>query len=232
MEINCLIVDDDSMARLALERLCQKQELLHVVGTCASAAEALEKLAEETPVDLLFLDIEMPEISGIELLDRLPVSPMVIFTTSKADYAFDAFEYGALDYLKKPITQPRFEQAIQKLLKNQEENQAYRRLANELYIRQDGRLLRIACDDILYFENVGDYVRIRTESGKSHIIHGTLKGIDEKLADPRFLKIHRTFIINLQKIKDIEENTVVIEKTVIPISRAHKPILMARLNVL
>ncbi len=232
MELNCLLVDDDSMALLSIERLCQKNENLRIVGTCTNAQEAIDFFAGDVRVDLLFLDVEMPEISGIELLERLPVTPMVIFTTSNSNYAFDAFEYGAVDFLKKPITQPRFEQAIQKITSSLEASVSYRAAANEVYIREDGKLVKISCDDILFFENVGDYIRIKTESGKSHIIHGTLKSVDEKLNDPRFLKIHRTFIINLQKIKDIEENTVVVEKTVIPISRAHKPILMSCLKIL
>ena len=233
MKINCLIVDDDSMARLALQRLCSKVEFLNVAGICESAEEALEVMnQEESQVDLLFLDMEMPGLSGTELLDRLPVLPLVIFTTSKADYAFDAFEYGAIDFLKKPISQPRFEQAIQKILKMQNDSQAYQALANEIFIRENGKYLRLASDQILFFENVGDYVRISTSAGGNHIIHGTLKGIGEKLNDPRFLKVHRSYIVNLQKIVDIEENTLVIGKTVIPISRAGKPVLMSRLKIL
>jgi DNA-binding LytR/AlgR family response regulator len=232
MTLNCLIVDDDHMARSALERLCSKQEQINLLGTCSSAEEALQFLAEDNPVDLLFLDVEMPGLSGIEMLNRLTVMPLVVFITSKPDYAYDAFEYNAIDFLKKPVSQPRFEQALSKILKTKEENQAYQASASEIYIREEGKLIRLSCDHILFFENVGDYVRIRTANGGSHVIHGTLKGIDDRLKDPRFLKVHRSFIVNLQKIVDIEENTLVIEKSVIPISRAHKPILMSRLKIL
>ena len=103
--------------------------------------------------------------------------------------------------------------------------------AKDIFIREDRKYVRLDFDDILFFENVGDYVRVKTAT-TSHIIHGTLRGIAERLEDPRFLKVHRSYIVNLQKIKDIEENTLVIEKTVIPISRAHKPILMSKLNLL
>ncbi len=231
--MKCLIVDDDSMARTALQRLCGKQEQLEVVATCESAEEALEFFKNpDNEVDLIFLDVEMPGISGRELLDRLPVIPMVIFTTSKADYAYDAFEYGAVDFLKKPISQPRFEQAVQKVLNLQAGNQLFQANTMNIYVRSEGKFIRLNCEDILFFENVGDYIRIKTASGGNHIIHGTLRGVDERLKDPRFLKVHRSYIINLDKIVDIEENTLVIEKSVIPISRAHKPLLMNRLRIL
>ena len=231
--IKCLIIDDDSMARMAMKRLCEKNEHLELAGECESAEAALEFLSDETTTtDVLFLDVEMPGISGIELLDKLPVVPMVIFTTSKADYAFDAFEYGAVDFLKKPITKPRFEQSVMKLLSIQKANQEFQQNSESLYVRSEGKFVRLTCDDILYFENVGDYIRIKTASGNSHIIHGTLKGVAERLQDPRFLKVHRTYIVNLDKIVDIEDNTLVIERNVIPISRAHKQILMNRLRIL
>lgn len=231
--INCLVIDDDSMARIAMKRLCEKNEHLVLAGECESAEAALNFLSnEQADVDLLFLDVEMPGISGIELLEKLPVIPMVIFTTSKADYAFDAFEYGAVDFLKKPITQPRFEQAVMKVLSIQQDNEEFQENSENLYVRSEGKYVRLTCDDILYFENVGDYIRIKTEKGDSHIIHGTLKGIAERLKDPRFLKVHRTYIVNLDKIVDIEENTLVIDRNVIPISRAHKQILMNRLRIL
>jgi DNA-binding LytR/AlgR family response regulator len=231
--MKCLIVDDDSMARTALQRLCGKQEQLEIVATCESAEAALEFFQnEENEADLIFLDMEMPGLSGKELLDRLPVVPLVIFTTSKADYAFDAFEYGAIDFLKKPISQPRFEQAVQKVLGIQDGNHAFQANSKNIYVRTEGKFVRLNCEDILFFENVGDYIRIRTSSGGNHIIHGTLRSVDDRLNDPRFLKVHRSFIINLDKIVDIEENTLVIEKSVIPISRAHKPILMNRLRIL
>ena len=231
--LKCLIIDDDAMARTALKHLCGKQDVLEITGVFESAEETLAFLSEaNNEVDLLFLDIEMPGISGIELLDRLPVLPMVIFTTSKADYAFDAYEYGAIDFLKKPITQPRFEQAIQKVSQIQQANQQFQAHSENLFVRTEGKYVRLSCEEILYFENVGDYVRIKTTSGASHIIHGTLKGIDDRLNDPRFLKVHRSFIINLDKIVDIEENTLVIDKKVIPISRAHKPVLINRLRIL
>jgi len=224
------------MARKSLERLCTKHEALELAGVFENAATALAFLEQEQDtIDLIFLDVEMPEMTGMEFLDQAPVLPMVIFTTSNPEHAFNAFEYRAVDFLKKPISLPRFEQAVAKALetvaKSNDIAAAAVANANEIYVREDGRYIRVACDDILYFENVGDYVRVKTAAAQ-HIIYGSLKSIDEKLNDPRFLKVHRSFIVNLSKIKDIEENTLVIEKTVIPISRAHKAELMSRLKVL
>jgi len=236
--LRCIIVDDDMMARKSLERLCAKHERLEMKGSFEKASDAiefLEKEEQDTAIDLIFLDVEMPEMTGIEFLDRIPVMPMVIFTTSNSDYAFEAFEYKAVYFLKKPISLLRFEQSVLKAIEACQTNQANTAealaKANEIFVREDGRYIRVSCDDILFFENVGDYVRIKTISGQ-HIIHGTLKAIDEKLNDPRFLKVHRSFIVHLSKIKDIEENTLVIDKTVIPISRANKSELMNRLKIL
>jgi len=230
MNLTCIIVDDDLMCRKSLERLVKKSGQLEILHIFENAEEALPVL-QKTPVDLLFLDIEMPGLTGLELLAQLPVLPQVIFTTSKTEYAHEAFEYQAVDYLKKPIIFPRFQVAVQKAIDQAEKNNNFGQTKAEIYIREDRKFIRLDFDDILFFENAGDYVRIKTETG-SHIIHGTLSGIAGKLEDPRFLKVHRSFIVNLQKIKDIEDGSLVIEKTVIPISRAHKPILMSRLNFL
>jgi DNA-binding LytR/AlgR family response regulator len=230
MVLKCIVVDDDLMARKSIERLCEKNEHLQLLNSFEKGNDALGFMEKEA-VDLLFLDIEMPELSGIELLNRLPILPMIIFTTSKTEYAFDAFEFQAIDYIKKPVTAQRFEQAVSKAYEMAKKRQSYQTQTNDLYVREDGRFIRVSCDEVLFFENVGDYVRIKTIKGQ-YIIHGTLKSIDEKLSDARFLKIHRSFIVNLDKIKDIEENSLVIDKTVIPISRANKGELMGRLKVL
>lgn len=230
MGLKCIVVDDDLMARKSIDRLCEKNDHLRLIGSFENGNDALAFMEKEA-VDLLFLDIEMPELSGIELLNRLPILPMIIFTTSKTEYAFDAFEFQAIDYIKKPVTAQRFEQAVTKAYETAKKRQSYQTQTNDLYVREDGRFIRVSCDEVLFFENVGDYVRVKTTKGQ-YIIHGTLKSIDEKLNDARFLKIHRSFIVNLDKIKDIEENSLVIDKIIIPISRANKGELMGRLKVL
>jgi DNA-binding LytR/AlgR family response regulator len=230
MKINCLIVDDEPLARQALERLCSKRPELHINQVCTNARDALTYLEGQT-VDLLFLDVEMPELSGLQLLDLLPSTPLVILTTSKTDYAFDAFQYQVSDYLKKPISMPRFNQAVDKIMDTLKLAPALPKEAHEIYVRTDGRFVRLAFEDILYMENTGDYVKIRMKN-HTHIVHTTMKNLEEKLDPRQFLRVHRTFIVNLAQIIDIEENTLVIADKVIPISRANKAELMNRLNIL
>ncbi len=228
MKMKCLIVDDDPLACKSLLRFCRQVPELEVVHVATDGSEALQWLEKED-IDLLFLDVEMPGLSGIELLEALPALPLVIFTTAKKDYAYEAFEYKAVDYLKKPIAWPRFIEAVSKA--RMQLQRAVPRSAEEVYIKEDGRFLRLNYDDILYFENVGDYVRIKTTKG-SHIIYSTLKNIYKKLDQTKFYRVHRTYIVNMNKIEDIEDNSLVIGGKVIPISRANKPTLMARIHLL
>ncbi|HEV7351134.1 LytTR family DNA-binding domain-containing protein [Telluribacter sp.] len=230
MKINCLIVDDESMARQSLERLCTKRPELTVMHVCTNGNEALQ-IVESRTVDLMFLDVEMPGLTGLELLDLLPYSMPVVLTTSKTEYAFAAFQYQVIDYLKKPITLPRFNQAVDKVVDTIKAAPATPPPTNDIYVRTDGRFVRLAFDDILYVENTGDYVKIRMNS-HTHVVHTTMKNLEEKLDPRRFLRVHRTFIVNLSRIIDIEENTLVIADKVIPISRANKAELMNRINIL
>ena len=230
MTLRTMIVDDDPIARAAVQNLCKKTALVEVVSVCETAKEAI-KTVNKDHIDLILLDIEMPGMSGIEFLQEVSYLPQIIFITSNLNYAYEAVEHQVTDFLGKPNTPKRYLAAIEKASIIQEEIEAYKKRSNDLYIRVEGRFVRLSINDILYFENIGDYVRIKTGE-ESYVIHSTLKNIDHKLKDPRFLRVHRSFIINLDKIKDIEENTLVIDKNVIPISRANKPILMSRLNFL
>jgi len=231
-KLKCLIVEDELMARKSLTKLCEKIDKLDLLNSFESAEDALESINQED-VDLIFLDIEMPGMSGLDLLTKLTVIPQVIFTTGNKEYAYEAYEYDVTDFLKKPITLPRFQKAVEKAVQRQTQliEVASASAKNEIYIKTDGRLVRVPYQDILYFENVGDYVKVLTTNG-NHIIHGSLKSIDNRINHPRFLKVHRSYIVNLDKIKDIEDNTLVIGKSVIPISRAHKPILLKTINLL
>jgi DNA-binding LytR/AlgR family response regulator len=231
MALKCLIIDDELMARKALERLCEKRSELEIISICESAEEALTILNNQA-IDLIFLDVEMSGISGLQLLDSLSYLPIVIMTTSKTDYAFDAFQYQVSDYLKKPITQPRFMQAIDKALeKHNASNQPLRADTNDIFIKEDGRYIRLAYDEILYVENLGDYAKVRT-SKNNHVVYTTMKTLEDKLPQAKFFRVHRSFIVNLSKIVDIEDSNLVIADKVIPISRANKSDLMQRLNLL
>ena len=234
--MKCIIVDDEIMARKFLEKLCAKVEVLEVVAVCSSAIEAIEVL-QETPVDLIFLDVEMPELSGLDLLDQLPVMPKVIITTSKTEYAYDAFQHQAVDYLKKPIKFPRFKQAIDKVFELEEPTSPSMTSVTsapeteEIFIKDNNRLTKVNLNDILYVENVGDYVKVITKQNQ-FTIYGTIKGIASRLPEKNFLKVHRSYIINMKEIVDVEANSILIGKKLIPVSRAHKQQLMDRLNLL
>ncbi len=232
MGLKTIIVDDDQVATKSMERLCGKKEQIDLQGSFNNPIEAIKFLGQNE-IDLLLLDIEMPELTGLELLDQLSVMPQVIFTTSNKEYAYDAFEYDVTDFLKKPITQERFFKSIDKAIDRDENLKDVAKNSNlkEIYIRTDGKLIRIAIDDILYFENVGDYVKIITQD-KVHVINIALKHLHVKLNHPRLLKVHRSYIVNMDKIKDIQENTLLINKKVIPISRAHKSIVMNTINII
>lgn len=232
MVLQTIIVEDELMARKSLIRLCENHAHIELLHAFENGKEAHEYLIENS-VDLILLDIEMPIMSGLELLESLSYLPQVVITSSKKEYAFEAFEYDVADFLPKPSNQIRFAKAIEKAIDRYQRFSAIANSSaeNELYIKEDGRFTRLPYDKILYFENVGDYIKVITDE-RAHVIYGTIKGLDQKLSYPRFLKVHRSFIVNLDKIKDIEDNTLVINKKVIPVSRAHKPVLMNSINII
>lgn len=230
MALTCIIVEDELMASKSLQRLCAHHESLELVAICESADEALAFLAGRE-VDLILLDVEMPGKSGFGLLEQLPAMPYIILTSSKTEYAFDAFQYQVIDYLHKPVMQPRFRIAIEKVVELDTLSKLNRSAEpQEIYIRSEGRYIRLPFETIVYVENLGDYVKVIT-TAQTHVVHTTMKYLEEKLGK-RFLRVHRSFIVHLDKIVDIEENNLVIADKVVPISRANKPELMNRLNLL
>ncbi|RYY61576.1 MAG: response regulator transcription factor [Chitinophagaceae bacterium] len=234
--IKGILIDDDQVSLAILENYCLKSGMIEVAGKFNNPAEALVYLRSHV-VDLVFLDVEMPEISGFELMDQLTYSPKIILTTSKTDYAFTAFQYEVAGYLKKPVTYDRFIRAVGKISEGltpapgtQPVAEATGAKSNDIFIRSDGKLIRLSLDDILYVECIGDYVRYVTGDRKV-VSHATMKGIQEKLDPANFLKVHRSFIVNTRKIKDIQDNNLVINGNLIPISRAHKAEVMQRLRI-
>ena len=207
-KLKTLIVDDEILARKSLQRLAEKHERIELIDVVESAEKALEVI-ESKEIDLVFLDVEMPGLSGIELIDKLPYMPHIVISTGNREYAYDAFEYDVTDFISKPVAMPRFLSAIEKALQNEERIQqiAGSSSANELYVKVDQKLIRLPYDKILYFENVGDYVKVITEDMGVHVIYGALKKIDQKLNYPRFLKVHRSYIVNLDKVKDYRSSS-------------------------
>lgn len=229
MKLKCIIVEDEIMARKSLQRLCEQHESLLLIAAFENAEDALAFLATEE-VDLIWLDVEMPGLSGFGLLENLTSMPQVIMTTTKTEYAFNAYQYQVTDYLQKPITLPRFKVAVEKVLELNSRKTAVSPERQEIYVKIEGRYIRLPYAEITFVENVGDYVKIFTTKN-SYVVHTTMKYLEEKLGS-QFLRVHRSFIVHLDKIVDIEENNLVIGNKVIPISRANKSELMARLNML
>lgn len=229
--MKCLIVDDDPLSRGTIEHYCGLSEHLELVGTCESAVDALNFLGKNK-VDIIFLDVEMPEMTGLEMLDSLQGEnhPYVVLVTSKKEYAIDAFEYNVVDYLLKPVDYVRFLKAINKLL-SQQAKDAGEANDNEIFVKSDLKFVKIKFDEILYVEAMADYVIIHIEGGK-HIIHSTMKGIDKKLAQENFVRVHRSYIVNLKKINTVENTAVIIGDKNIPIGASYKADFMKKIKVL
>ncbi|WP_106792077.1 LytTR family DNA-binding domain-containing protein [Aquimarina sp. Aq78] len=243
--MNCIIIDDEETARMIIQQLCSQVDELNVIEDFPNAIQAIKFLNKEE-VDLIFLDIHMPDFTGFDFIDTLKNPPKIILTTSDKNFALEAFEYECIvDYLVKPVTLPRFLKAIQKAesattvaaTESATETTAESSLntssseENELYINIDRRLIKINIPTINLIEAKGDYVLIKTEK-QNYTVHSTLKKVEEKLPTDLFLKVHRSYIINIKKIIDIEDNSVLIAKDVIPVSRSNRPELMKRLNML
>ncbi|WP_348667173.1 LytTR family DNA-binding domain-containing protein [uncultured Polaribacter sp.] len=235
--MKCIIIDDEKMARVILKTLCNEIQSLEVLEDFPNAIEAIKYL-NKNRVDLIFLDIHMPNFNGLDFIRSLKDPPKIILITSDPNFAIEAFEYDFIvDYLLKPLQLDRFKKAIEKAktknltLASKETSTSINEIENDFYISIDRRLIKIDLPSIYLIEAKGDYIKIKTEN-KDYIVHSTLKKIEEKLPDSLFLKIHRSFIINLKKIIDIEDNSVLIKKDVIPVSRSKRPELMKRLDLL
>lgn len=231
--MNCLIIDDNEIARLTLRQLAMLDPSLNVVGECSDATVAYAAILANQ-VDLLLLDIEMPGMSGIDLAKSfVQQQPMIVFTTSKKDYAVEAFDLNVVDFITKPIAPARFLQAIAKAretLKNKRGNNL--EPADEfMFIRDSSVVKRLKINDILYLEAKGDYVKIATKDNL-YTIHSSLKAIQEKLPAHIFLKVHRSYIINVGKIDTLEGGTLVIGQNLVPVSDAYKNQLNKRMQII
>ncbi len=236
--MNCIIIDDEATARAIISQLCSNIPSLNILEEFPNALQAIKYL-NQNEVDLIFLDIHMPDFTGFDFIQTLKNPPKIILTTSDSQFAIEAFEYDCIvDYLVKPIVLPRFEKSIKKAESfktvastTADSDKVETTSGNDLYVNIDRRLIKIDIPSIYLIEAKGDYIHVKTED-KNYTVHSTLKKIEEKLPNDLFLKIHRSYVINVQKIIDIEDNSVLIKKDVIPVSRSNRPELMKRLNLL
>lgn len=237
--MNCIIIDDEMMARAVIAQFVISHTKIKVVEEFPNAIQAIKYLNEHD-VDVIFLDIHMPDFTGFDFIKTLKSPPKIILVTSDKNFAFEAFEFDCIvDYLVKPITEDRFNKAIEKLnIRNLTTKAPGKSIekpsqeeTNEFYVNIGHRLIKIDIPSVTLVKAKGDYIVIKTETN-TYTVHTTLKKIEDKLPPDLFLKVHRSFIINTKKIIDIEDNSVLIGKDVIPVSRANRPELINRLNLL
>ncbi|MFD1873521.1 LytR/AlgR family response regulator transcription factor [Hymenobacter bucti] len=239
--LRCLVVDDDPLSVQIVLNCIANTPFLQAVGSCASGMEATEVLRTQTqPLDVLFLDIEMPLMSGLDLL-RLQVElPQVVLITSSEHYAVQAFEFAVSDYLLKPLSYPRFLQAAQKVLENITAERAAEvdavgpapALATEpdfTFVKMDTKLVRVDFREVQYVEALGDYVHIVTSHSKL-IVYSTMRAIEEKFPPSQFVRVHRSFIANINCIQALEDNSLLIKDKYIPVGQTYLRNVLQRLN--
>ena len=234
MALNCMVVDDDKMSRLVINKFIEKTDFLTLSHDLDNTKEASDILLGESSndVDVVFLDIEMPGMSGLELVKSLQKAYNVILVTSKKEYASEAFEDSVADYLVKPVEYERFLKAANKVRENLKKEQILAEKEDHIYVKSDGKLYRLAYDNILFVEALADYVIFNTEVGRKHIVHHTMKGVEKRLPESIFSRVHRSYIINRTKINRIEDLQVYIGEKNFSIGASYKEALMEKFNML
>jgi DNA-binding LytR/AlgR family response regulator len=225
--MNCIIIEDEPAAQSILENYISKNPTLRCVGTFGDAFSAQAFLSEH-PVELVFLDINLPEMSGVSFLRSLVHPPLVIFTTAYSKYAVDGFDLEAVDFLLKPFSFERFCKAVNKALEKFNAHNSTT-VPSKITVKAGKKIYQLALDDILFVETCGDYVALQC-SAKKLVVHGTLKSWEEKLRGSSFLKVHRTTVVNIQKIDHLEGNLICIGEHKLPVSEPFKEQLLERIG--
>ncbi|MCX6244267.1 MAG: LytTR family DNA-binding domain-containing protein [Bacteroidetes bacterium] len=225
-KIRCLVVDDEPLAVKLISSHIQQIDAMEIVASCKNALQALDILRKE-PVDLMFLDIHMPQISGLDFLRSLTHPPKVILTTAYREYALEGFELDVVDYLLKPISFERFLKSVNKYFERMERPLLFHAEARPfpeddfIMIRDNKTHFKILLKDILYIEAFGEYMKIHT-SGKVHLSRETMHEMEEKLPHAHFLRIHKSFLVPVQKITAFTAFSVYIQEQEIPVGRSYK----------
>lgn len=238
--ISCMIVDDDRMSMRILQSLIEKTDFLRLIQTFNNSIDAAKVLMEHE-VDLLFLDVEMPDMTGLQLMEALEKRPQVIFTTSKEQYALNAFNLDAVDFLLKPVDNyARFLKAVNKVRNNirkasvqsiAQEPVNRNDQANRIFIKIDSLLVNFDLNEVLYIEAFGDYVKIYTDK-KFHVVHTKLKTVEETLPKKDFVRVHRSFIVRVDKIQNIDTANLLVGNKIIPISNSYRAALFNKIQTL
>ena len=232
--MNCIIIDDDKLSCRVIEEFISKTDTLTLLNTFNNPVDAINAFRAEIEIDLVFLDIEMPEMSGIDFLDSLTSAPQVIIISSKEKYALNAFEYDVTDYLLKPVQYGRFYKAVSKALTRYNKGK-FDAKGDEIFIKHNSSLVRLKYNEILWVEALENYVIVNTFNDK-FTIHFTMKAIELKLPTNKFTRVHRSFIVNTSSINIIEDNAIVIKThdgaKSIPIGKSYKDKLMDDINLI
>ena len=232
--MNCIIVDDNKMARTAVRLMIQQFDFLKLMHEFDNAVDALKTLNSEE-IDLVFLDVEMPGMTGVELIRQLEQRPIFILISAKKEYAIEAFELNVADYIVKPVNLSRFTMAISRAKELYDHK--HRQLDTEqkdkdfIFAKANGTLSKIKIEDIRYIKALGDYVCIYTND-KHYTIHSTMKSIEEKLPASKFYRMHRSYLVAVDKIETVEENAAYIGKQNLPIGEQFKKGLLEKLNLI
>lgn len=228
--MRCIVVDDDRTSILAVKRCIEQTPFLEFSGSFTDPNKALTFVSAEK-IDLIFLDVEMPKLDGIDFIKQLPYNPEIIIVSSKRDYAFESFELNVTDYLQKPIDLNRFLIAAEKAFHKKGNLASKTEMPDHLFVKSDAMLVRLNLNEIMYIEAMGDYVRIFTPKQR-HMVLSTMKSFEEKLPNNKFFRVHKSFIVNLDKVEAIAGNSIPFEKKMIPISKTLKPLLLEKLNLM
>jgi two-component system LytT family response regulator len=229
MKLNCVVVDDSTIQRITLAKLVNEHPDLNLVGDFSNASETRNCILNK-PVDLLFLDIEMPVQSGFDLLDGLKTRPQIIFVSAKSDYALKAFDYAAIDYLHKPLTKERFNKAVQKAIDlHQMKKDGPEDDGEFIFVKSNLKNFKVFISKINWIEAFGDYVKIITED-ENHLVLSTMKSFESELPKDRFLRVHKSYIVNINKVQRFNSKFAEIGTTKIPLSRNKKEELAKALN--
>ena len=231
-QIKCIIVDDEPMARDVIKRYIQQMPKLKLVAEFGNAIDATIFLQEQ-PIDIIFLDIRMPQLTGTEFVRSLRTVPKIIFTTAHKEYGHEGFELDVTDYLLKPIRFDRFLRAVNKafpqkqheaeLLMSQPKD--FRPMASFIYLRVDRKMIKVLLDDILYVESDKDYVKVYTEKGY-FITRQTIASVEAMLSESKFIRVHRSYIVSLNKLKSYTAETVEIGNKELPIGKLYRNIFL------
>ena len=229
MSLNVIVVDDDALARLAMVRCIERVDELTLVQECENAASALNAIRKHE-VDVIFLDVEMPEMTGIQFLQALREVVQVVIVSAKKNYAAEAFEHDVTDYIVKPVRFERFHQALAKVLRIKESLKLEKEDSEHIFVKVDTNYVKLELAEIQYVEALADYVRIHTGNSRYTVL-STMKAMEARLRPLNFARVHRSYLVNLANLKMVRESLVVIGDKEVPVSRGYRAELLERIGV-